>query len=138
MLDDYEGMKSRITEYFHRVSDEQLKTDLEKAGYAYYKNIKTQVIDSFLAEDEFLIELLENIELLAMEHYDPTAMHDDKPPDDMEAWRNGQIVQLVNRIKRHLLKQKDKSGKFGHGGRDQAGVRNAPASKIGDRNGTCQ
>lgn len=30
------------------------------------------------------------------------------------------------------------SGKFGRGGRDQAGTRNAPASKLGDRNGTCQ
>lgn len=55
MRDDFEAMKSRITEYFHRVSDEQLKTDLEKAGYSYYKNIKIQVIDSFLAEDEFFV-----------------------------------------------------------------------------------
>ena len=52
-----------------------------------------------------IIELLENIESLAMEHYDPTAMHDDKSPDDMEAWRNGRIVRPVNRIMRHLINQ---------------------------------
>ena len=88
-----------------------MKADPRKDG----KSLKTSKCFSNNFE---IIELLENIELLAMEHYDPTAMHDDKSPDDMEAWRNGRIVQLVNRIKRHLLKQKDKSGKFGHGGHD--------------------
>ena len=56
MHDDFEAMRSRITDYFSKVSDEQLEIDLEKAGYSYYKNIKTQVIDCFLAEDEFLVE----------------------------------------------------------------------------------
>lgn len=42
--DDFKAMKSRITEYFDGISDDQLKVDLEEAGYSFYKNIKTQII----------------------------------------------------------------------------------------------
>ena len=37
-----------------------------------------------------IIELLENIESLAMEHYDPTAMHDINP---QMIWKPGGMVE---------------------------------------------
>ena len=54
MDSDFEIMNKRITEYFSRVSDDQLRVDLERAGYSFYKKVKTPVIDSFLPEDEFI------------------------------------------------------------------------------------
>ncbi len=37
--------EKRINEYFANVTDEQLEEDLEKAGYSYYRHIKTKVFD---------------------------------------------------------------------------------------------
>ena len=42
---EFKKMKNRITGYFSNVSSGQLETDLEKAGYSFYKNIKAQVIE---------------------------------------------------------------------------------------------
>lgn len=39
-------IKRKIDEYFDNVTEEQLQKDLEKAGYHFYKNIKTPVLDT--------------------------------------------------------------------------------------------
>lgn len=55
MTENFEKMEKRIEEYFDGVSDKQLQKDLEKAGYSFYKNVKTPVLDGFLEQQEFSI-----------------------------------------------------------------------------------
>ena len=40
----FEDMRARIREYFSKVSDKQLKADLKKANYDFYRDVKTKVI----------------------------------------------------------------------------------------------
>ena len=47
-----------------------------------------------------IIDKLYDVQELAMEHYDPLADPKNKSPDDMEAWRNGIIVQKCYEIRK--------------------------------------
>jgi len=42
-LFDYEAMKKRIDEYFNNITPEQLKKDMEDAGYEIYKNVDESI-----------------------------------------------------------------------------------------------
>ena len=50
-----------------------------------------------------ILELITDIEELALEHCNPLACDSETSPDDMEAHRNGLIVQKCNEIKSLLL-----------------------------------
>ncbi|NVM21629.1 MAG: hypothetical protein HWN68_07610 [Desulfobacterales bacterium] len=57
MHNDYEAMRGRITKYFAKVTNTQLKKDLEKASYSFYRNIKTSVLDALVLEDQFVVAI---------------------------------------------------------------------------------
>ena len=43
--DNIGAMRNRITSYFANVTEAQLKEDLERAGYEFYKNVDVSILD---------------------------------------------------------------------------------------------
>ena len=43
---DYIELEKKIDKYFSNLTDEQLQSDLEKAGYEFYKNIDIPIFSS--------------------------------------------------------------------------------------------
>lgn len=52
------------------------------------------------------LALIADIEALTSEHYDPEAWITDLSPEDIEAWRNGVILKLCQKL-RGVLKGED-------------------------------
>ena len=51
MIDTIEKMSKRIDEYFEKLTPQQLQEDLDKAGYSFYKKIKTRLLEFPLASE---------------------------------------------------------------------------------------
>lgn len=59
---EFEELSKKIDKYFSELSDDQLKIDLEKAGYEFYKHMNIQIFSDCVSTESFTISLdsLEN------------------------------------------------------------------------------
>ncbi len=53
MENELRDFRQKIVQYFSEISDDQLRKDMEKAGYEVYKNVDVHILSDAVSEEEF-------------------------------------------------------------------------------------
>jgi len=54
---EFKKLTKKIDRYFSETSDDQLRVDVEKAGYEFYRNINIQIFSDCISTEKFTFSM---------------------------------------------------------------------------------